>query len=468
VSAVAVGPVVVLFLALTGLGIWGLRRRGGAGAFFLAGRRLPWWLVAFALAASEISALSVIGVPAVAYRDNWQYLQFFVGAAAARLVVAFWFYPRLRESAAPTVYGWLGSRFGRWTQSVSALLFIPTRLLAASVRLMIACAAASLLLEWRLLPTLSLTAAVGTLVAVAGLRAVVIANVVQFGVLLAAGAAGVLYVGELLQGGVGEIFHTAESAGRLGLWAPGALWSALIYGFCASLAVFGADQEIMQPVLAARSQRSGQRAMIWSIALSFAALLAFLLLGTLLFVFYEQHPEMALPSDLDAIVAHFARQNMTPWMRGVLAAGVLAASIDLPALSLATSWVHDLYRPLLRPRASERHLLIAGRIAVVVFGVLCAVCAAAFSQQGDWMWLAFKIGGVTFGPLLAMFLMGLLTRWHIDRLVAFATVVTVALSLWLLVLVERQVLPFDWGWLVPLGLIAHVGLCRVGLFFKRA
>jgi hypothetical protein len=91
-------------------------------------------------------------------------------------------------------------------------------------------------------------------------------------------------------------------------------------------------------------------------------------------------------------------------------------------------------------------------VCVLVFGVLLAAIAYAFSFFDKILWLAFKIAGVTFGSLLGVFLLGLLTRWRVaDGANLAAMVIMAVTNLILLILSETKVLPLGWSWLVILG-----------------
>jgi hypothetical protein len=91
------------------------------------------------------------------------------------------------------------------------------------------------------------------------------------------------------------------------------------------------------------------------------------------------------------------------------------------------------------------------RAAVVAFGVALALLAWGFSFFSGFLWLAFKIAGVTFGSLLGVFLLGLLTRAGGDRANAVAMVIMAVINLALLVLSETGRIGLGWSWLVILG-----------------
>ena len=85
--------------------------------FFLARRRVPWWAACLSFLATEISAVTIISVPATAYSENWEYAQFFVGSSLAKLAVAFLFIPAFYRHNVTTIYEFLAYRFGQRSQA---------------------------------------------------------------------------------------------------------------------------------------------------------------------------------------------------------------------------------------------------------------------------------------------------------------------------------------------------------------
>ena len=144
----------------------------------------------------------------------------------------------------------------------------------------------------------------------------------------------------------------------------------------------------------------------------------------------------------------------------------MLASIDSPLGSLSASFVTDIYRPLLVRGRGERHYLLVSRVSVVVFGLVLGAIAHAFSAFDKILWLAFKIAGVTFGSLLGVFLLGLLSRRRVaDWANVLAMVLMALANLALLVLSETKVLEFAWSWLVILG---TAGTMALALGFSAA
>ena len=126
------------------------RREKDTNDFFLGGRKVPTFVACLSFVATEVSALTIVGVPATAYSENWEYLQFFVGSAAARILVAFLFIPVFYKYNCTSIYEFLRHRFGPETQYAGSIFFFITRLIASGVRLYAACMGIGIILGWNL------------------------------------------------------------------------------------------------------------------------------------------------------------------------------------------------------------------------------------------------------------------------------------------------------------------------------
>jgi SSS family transporter len=470
--AVLGGSIVVLLA----IGFRFTTRQRDTVDFFLARRRVPGWAACLSFLATEISAVTIISVPATAYSENWEYVQFFIGSSLAKWAVAFLFIPAFYRYDVTTIYEFLRHRFGQASQVTASLFFFVTRLLGSGVRLMVAALAVSILMGWPLVPTLALFIVVSILyIAMGGVTAVVWTNVFQALMFLGAGLVTLVFLVTQIDGGAAAVIRVAGEAGRLNVinWgpAPGApdfwrrivgdpniVWVAVLNGLVGSMAAFGTDHDLMQRLLTVETRRESQ----WTLSLTplgtLATLAIYLSLGAALYAFYAQHPQLPA-SRPDEILPHFVRQMMPPVLRGLMLSAIVLASIDSPLGSLAASFVTDIYRPLLVRGRPERHYLFVSRVSVVVFGLVLGGIAHFFAAFDKILWLAFKIAGVTFGSLLGVFLLGLLGRRRVaDGANVLAMVLVALVNLALLVLSEKGVLAFAWSWLVILGTAGTMAL----------
>ena len=225
--------------------------------FFLGGRRVPPIVACLSFVATEISALTIVGIPHTAFTENWRWLQFLVGLALARLTVAFLFIPAFYKYNCTSIYEFLGHRFGPATQYTGSIYFFITRLLASGVRLYATCMAVGVIMGWPLAATITLFTVVSIVfIAFGGIKAVVWAGAYQTIFFVIAGVVVVGYLVQHIDGGLATALQTANEAGRLStlnfklaLNEPSTFWAFSASGFFIGLVSFGTDQEMVQRLL---------------------------------------------------------------------------------------------------------------------------------------------------------------------------------------------------------------------------
>jgi SSS family solute:Na+ symporter len=427
-GAIIAGAVAVLFVISYIFG----RRERDTHDFFLGGRRIPPAIACLSFVATEIRA---------------------------RMLVAVLFIPALYKYNCTSIYEFLGHRFGPATQYAGSIYFLITRLLASGVRLYATCMAVGVILDWPLAATISLFTVVSILfIAFGGIKAVVWAGAYQAIFFV---AVGILVVGYLLRhidGGIAAVLQTAGQAGRLStfnfrldLHDPTTFWAGTANGFFVGLVAFGTDQEMVQRLLTVKTRGSSQRTIAATIVTVLPVYWLFLLVGTLLYVFYQQHADLPLPGELKEILPHFARTVLPAGLKGLVLGAIIMASIDSPLNSLTASFVSDIYRPLIRKRADERHYLLVSRIGVIGFGLLLAAIAALCSPVENILWFAFQVYSLTGGPMLGVFLLGLLTRRRANLANIPAMLISTAICAAMLLLIKAGYLHLGWTWLIVLG-----------------
>lgn len=177
IDLIIVGLAVVLLFVISY--VFG-RKEKDTNDFFLGGRKIPSIVACLSFVATEVSALTIVGVPAIAYSENWEYLQFFFGSAAARILVAFLFIPVFYKYNCTSIYEFLRHRFGPETQYAGSIFFFITRLTASGVRLYAACLGIGIILGWNLAQTLLVFTIVSIIfISFGGIKAVVWAGAYQ-------------------------------------------------------------------------------------------------------------------------------------------------------------------------------------------------------------------------------------------------------------------------------------------------
>jgi len=195
---------------------------------------------------------------------------------------------------------------------------------------------------------------------------------------------------------------------------PYLFWTGLIGGTFLSTASHGTDQLIVQRLLAAKTMRQSQAAIIASGVIVFFQFSLFLVAGVVLFAFYHQFPPATPFGRPDQVLPSFVVTHLPAGLAGLVVAAILAAAMaNLSAAfnSLASSSVVDFYKPFFRPNGDEKHYLRVSRALTLVWGaVLVLIALLAQSAQRSVLELALTIASVPYGSMLGIFLLGVLTK----------------------------------------------------------
>lgn len=411
------------------LGVWLGRNQKDSKDYFVAGHAIPWWAVLFSVVATETSALTFISIPGLAYTTNLGFLQIAAGYLLGRIVVAYTLLPRYYQGELVTAYALLEKRFGVGTRRFASIIFLVTRAFADSVRVFATAIPIALILGPSVPPQYVMPVAILVLGALTliytyhgGMRAVVWTDVLQTSVYLLGGFSAVYLLGKGVSGGWGAILSQAHGAGKLrvidvyfGFDRPYTLFAGLIGGAFLSMASHGADQVIVQRLLAASSLKESRKALIGSGIAVFFQFALFLMIGIGLYAFYQAR-QFPVP---DAIFPTFVVDSMPAGLRGLIVAAVLAATMSAHSgamNSLAASTTHDIYLPLSGRRADDPRTLRMAKLFTLFWGATLLIAALLYKQQGTpVVVIALSIASFTYGALLGGFFLGMLWRRAIQR-----------------------------------------------------
>jgi SSS family transporter len=460
--AIVTVAVVMLFVISFVFG----REERNTNDFFVGGRRIPTPVACLSFVATEISALTIVAFPATAYSENWLFMQFFLGMAIARILVAFLFIPAFYKYNCVSIYEFLRYRFGPETQYASSIFFFFMRLISSGVRLYATCLAVGIIMDWTLANTILLFTIVSiAFIAFGGIKAVVWAGAYQAICFVIAGVALVIYLLNHIDGSVGQIWQVAQEAGRLEIFdfafnlnEPKTFWGGTASGLFIGLVAFGTDQEMVQRLLTVKTRKLSQRAIISTIFSVLPIYGLYLIVGTLLFVFFKQTPNILLPSESKEVLPHFVTVALPAGMKGLVLGAIIMASIDSPLSSLCSSFVTDIYRPIFRKNASEKHYLLVSRAGIVVFGAILAILALQCKSVENILWFAYQIVSVTGGALLGVFLLGLVTKRKAGWANIPAMITSTVVSMVLMLLIKGDRIHLGWSWVIVIGTAITFGM----------
>lgn len=478
------------------LGAWFSRRQKDLKYYFVSGRDLPWWVIMASIVSTETSAVTFISVPGYAFGTDYTFLQLPMGYIVGRVVVSLIFVPAYFRGEVLTVYQLLEGRFGGTVKQLASGLFLVTRTLSDGFRLFAtALVLAALFVAMpgvrdatqTLMPatdptTALLVAAVAALgvamivyTFLGGMTALIWTDVVQLVIYLIGALASALILWKQIPGGWDEISRLALAGHKtrvfdfaLDLTRGYTFWSGVIGGAFLTTATHGTDQFMVQRYLCSDSERSARKALLVSGVFVFVQFALFLVIGTLLYVFYTGHASSELTSLVidgrlapDRVFPQFIVSHLPTGLMGLVVAAILAAAMSSSLNASAAAALTDFYQPMTSGARSERHYLNASRLFTVVFGLLqILVGLAAIRISRRIVDEVLGIASFTNGVILGVFLLGTFTV-AVGRRGAFAGMAMGATVM----LAVRVLTPVNWQWYVLIGsiatLLAGIAVSRV-------
>ncbi len=410
------------YLVATALfGIWLGRGQRSTSDYFLGGRRLPWWALSLSIVATETSTLTFIGVPAFAYDRNLTFLQLAMGYVIGKTLVSFVLIPSYFKGDIQSAYEILTFRFGPKVKNFSAGLFQVNRTLADGVRLFATALVLSVVTRISDVWTVVIIGVITIIYTFfGGMTAVVWNDVFQLIVYIAGAVIAFFLLIDRIPGGWQEVSRVAGESGQFqiidfsfSLENPYTFVAAIVGGAFLTFATHGTDQMMVQRYLSCSSQAKSQQGLILSGIIVLGQFLLFLVIGVLLYSFYQHFPSSTPPADSQRVFPVFIVEEMPRGVSGLVIAAVFAAAMSTLSSSLnslASSTLNDFYRPYLAPRAEEAHYIRMSRLFTAGWGVILIAISLMARNWGSVLEVGLGITSVVMGCVLGVFLLGQWTR----------------------------------------------------------
>ena len=410
--------VIGVYLAgIVAFGSWFARFQKTTRDYFLTGRSVPWWAICFTIVATETSTLSFIGVPAGAFAGNMTFLQIAIGYIVGRLLVSVLFIPAYFRGELYTSYELLQRRFGGPVKNIAAIIFLVTRTFADGIRLfataLVIAVVTQVPVTWTVLV---LGAAMIVYTVRGGVSAVIWTDVVQMFIYV--GGALIIFFGllRLIPGGWEEVSRVGADHFRvfdfsLDPTTVYTFWAGLLGGIALTLATHGTDQFLVQRLLSARSAKQASTGLILSGVIVFAQFALFLVIGVMLYTFYQGTPLPRALNTNDEVLPLFVVTSLPHGVAGFIVAAIVAAALSPSINSMAATTVNDFYLKYVRPDADQGTLMRVSRHATIFWGVAqIAVALGAQYVTKSVLDAGLSVLSLAAGPVLGAFLVGVLTR----------------------------------------------------------
>ncbi|WP_341216401.1 sodium:solute symporter [uncultured Wocania sp.] len=291
---------IVTLLTIVGYGTWKTRGRKSAQDYIKGGNTTKWWTIGLSVMATQASAITFLSTTGQAFSDGMGFVQFYFGLPIAMVIICLVFIPLYHRLKVYTAYEFLENRFDLKTRSLTAILFLIQRGLAAGITIFAPAIILSVVLGWNIT---YLNIAIGVLVIIytvsGGTKAVTVTQKQQMFVIFAGMLAALFIILNLIPDDVSftKALDIAGASGRMevldfsfDLENRYTVWSGLIGGTFLALAYFGTDQSQVQRYLSGKSMKEMQMGMIFNGLLKVPMQFFILLVGVMVFVFYQFNP----------------------------------------------------------------------------------------------------------------------------------------------------------------------------------
>lgn len=472
---------IVLVVTLTCIimyGVYKSRSTKNLDGYFLSNRDMPWYLVLLSIMGTQASAITFISAPGQAYTDGMRFVQYYFGLPLAMIVICIVFVPVFNNLKIYTAYEFLEKRFDLKARTLTSFLFQISRGLSTGISIYAPSLILSSLLGWNIYYTNIIMGGMLIIYTVSGgARAVAHTQKLQLIIVIIGMGIAAYMVVRLMPDNIGflESLHIGGKNGKMNVITSGNtasgfdwkdkynIWSGIIGGFFLALSYFGTDQSQVGRYLTAKNNRQGKLGLLLNGIVKVPMQFLILLLGVLVFSFYQYHKApvyfnetqanraketvykndlinlekqyeliaatdniqkekikkeykavlaQALPhedlNDTNYIFLHFVIDYLPKGLVGLLIAVIFLAawgSIAAALNALSSCTVVDIHKRLINKNLTEQQDYRVSKFYTFCWGIFCILVAMFASNLGNSLIETVNIlGSLFYGVILGIFL----------------------------------------------------------------
>lgn len=448
--------------------------------FFTANRTSPWYLVAFGMIGASLSGVTFISIPGEVGSSHWTYLPVVLGNCIGYVVIAVVLLPLFYKLNLVSIYSWLGTRFGENARLTGSFFFIISQLVGASFRLFLVVG----VLQLAVFDSMGIPFAATVFITIGlvwvytfrgGIKTIVWTDALQTIFMLISVVLSIVVICRSLGFDFGAMVSTVRESDLSRTfdfdWRSGHnAVKQFLAGIAITVSLNGLDQNMMQKNLTCRSLKACRTNMFSFSGLFLIANVLFLMLGALLYI-YAAENGITLPEKTDDVFAylslnHFGLVAGLFFLLGITAAAY--SSVDSSLTALTTSFSIDFLKIDPRDAGQKRRRILVH----LSFSVLMCLVIILFRELNNSSVVntLLKAVGYTYGPILALFTFGLVTRYQIKpRLLPVVCLLSPVISYIINCNSEQWLWGYRFGFEILLlnGLICFVGLGMIKAKSKR-
>ncbi|KEI73309.1 sodium:solute symporter [Endozoicomonas elysicola] len=416
--------VIILYLAgMLGIGVYFSKTSGeSTDSFFRAGGRIPGWAAGMSIWATTLSSITFLAIPGNAYKGNWVFAFGMIVVACCMPLLIKYVIPFFRKIDATTAYEYLEKRFDSRMRVFGSIVFILFHIARMAIVIY--------------LPTLALTAMTGLnpyIIAVAigvlcviytflgGMEGVIWSDVIQ-GFVLLGGILFAIIVGLTgIEGGIGEVISTGISDGKFFTSADWS-WSftevtiptMLVGAIFINMYQYIGSQDVVQRYNTTKSVEETGKSLMTNAWLGLLTIPLFYGMGTILYTFYAQQPELLAEGiKSDGVFPQFIVNQLPVGITGLVFGAIFAASqstVSSSLNSLSACYTMDIIKRF-RPSHPEAYYVKTAKMVILTAGILSSAAALYMvnTNQDELLKTFQSVMGLFGAPIAGVFLLGMFT-----------------------------------------------------------
>ncbi len=405
-------------------------------SFFLGERKSPWYIVSFGMIGASLSGVTFISIPGWVGNESNQfsYMQAVLGYLVGYFIVAYVLIPLYYRLNVTSIYEYLKQRFGYWSYKTGAAFFLVSRIIGASVRLLLVANVLQSILfkSWGIPFEFTVVISVVLIWLYTnrgGIKTIIWTDTLQTAFMLTSVLLTVWFISDALnlseQGGL--INAVSESAYAKVFFfddinSSNHFLKHFLGGIFITIGMTGLDQDMMQKNLSCKNTKEAQKNMISMAFVLVVVNLVFLSLGALLYMYASENDISFGKSDL--LFSNVAMSQSAGPLIGILfLLGLIAAaysSADSALTSLTTSFSVDFLGVNNEKQKSKSEKTRKVVHLVMSFIIILTVIFLNKFTDESAISLLMKLAGFTYGPLIGIFFFGILLKRNIkDKKVPF-------------------------------------------------
>jgi len=455
---------------------WATSRKTDSQTFFTGNRRSNWFLVAYGMIGASLSGVSFMSVPGNVYNENFYYLPMLLGFIVGYGVIAFVLLPLYFKMNLTSIYTYLDKRFGNSSYKTGASFFILSRLLGATIRTFLVVYVLYNFVFKNVGIPFSIVAIVFVTIAIlytmrGGVKTIVWTDTIQTTFMIVAVVAAVIFICNELNWSFGDMFTNVFKDSHSDVfntdWGSNRHWlKQFLSGAIVPIAMTGLDQAMMQKSLSCKNIGEAKKNVVTSVAMMIPVNILFLMLGAILAIYIGQNPHLLefigtnaagnIEADKIYPVVAFSLKTIVGifFFVGLISAAYPTCANALT--SLTTSSCIDILNMEKREWNDKTKKLVR-MLVMFLFATVFVLLILIFNdlKSDAVINMVYQIAAYTYGPLLGLFMFGILTKVKVfDKAVPAVCIIVPILCF----IIEKYIFSFGFSLILVCATLTFAGM----------